>query len=703
MAAILGSQGTGNDLRSYFQDVLFNEFAVNRKQLIETDWNNARNAFRKLYDYSWKGVNEGKGWRSKTYIGVVRQKIISMVGLLVDQYFRAGRFPFRLKPSAEVEVAMTNMDNVQRETVQSEIENFQRHIDEQLDEGNAVSEYTFMAFDLGIYGVGFQKRSRMEKTRIGGYQNVSQDANLGVWERVNKRITIPSRERVSPWEMFWDVENGLRKGQCDMQYRLISPYTLAAFKGKPFYFDDKIDLALSESNVDNYNNTGAGDQNLLNPASRTIQKRVNNIPYLECWGKAKKDKVLEFEAQLVEEGKEPTDIFGDPVKEPLENEDWIEVTISIAKNNVVRYARSYQEERPYYSIVPQMIPDEISPDSIAIATMAAEGLLNGSLRGAEDNGRLSGNVMVALKKEYIENMDELNEGFEPGTVITLNSDCEDARKAISQVVIQNVMSSYAPLIELAFRLADEDSLIPKLSQGIEVAEKRTAYEVSTLIERASKFIGMTIRSLDPFAQEHIEEIYDYDMNDPDATVDKASYKVVAEGYTMYQDEVLKGERLKQLLSLLLSDPSGQLGKRWEIDEIIQAIARSNGLAVTDFHKSAEQVLEYNNAEAQAMSKAEASEKQAQGQDSSAETASKADLQAAQAERDRAQAKKALSDANAKQREVQIKEAQAMQSILKPEQKRKPVKTGKVIEDIIEQKKPTDQILVNELAAGALVE
>ena len=696
---------SGNDLRSYFQDVLFKEFAANRKKLLESDWNNARNAFRKLYNYAWKGENEGKGWRSKTYIGIVRQKIISMVGLLIDQYFRSGRFPFRLKPASDVEVRMNDMSELEREAIQSEIEDFQRYMDEQLDEGKSVSQYTKMSFDLGIYGLGFQKRSRIEKTKRSEYRNVSEDPNVEVWERSTESRMIPTRDRISPWEMFWDLENGLRTGQCDMQYRLISPYTLSEFKNKPFYFNDNIDLVLSEHQCgyasDGQSKTSIPDSNLLSPAMRTIQNRVNNIGYLECWGRCKKEKVLEFEAQLIADGFQPTDIFDEPVNEPSEDQDWIEVTVSFAGKKAIRYARSYPEERPFYMVVPQQIPDEIAPDSIALSTMAAEGLLNGALRAAEDNGRLSGNVIFGVKEEYMENGDELNDGVEPGMKIKINSSTDDVRKAIQAVVIPNVMDSYTPLIELGFRLADEDSLIPKLSQGIEVAEKRTAYEVSTLIERASKFIGMTIRSLDPFAQEHIGEIYDYNMNDSGLPMKKANYKVVVEGYTMYQDEVLKGERLKQLLSLLLSDPSGQLVKRWEVDEIIQAIARSNGLAVTDLHKSVKQIAEDQAAEAEAIQAAQQSNQLDAKSSGASETASQSDLHAAQAERDRAQAKKALSDANAKQREVQIKEAQAMQSILRPKEK-KPVKTSKAIEDILEQRKPTDQILVNELAAGAPV-
>jgi hypothetical protein len=248
-------------------------------------------------------------------------------------------------------------------------------------------------------------------------------------------------------------------------------------------------------------------------------------------------------------------------------------------------------------------------------------------------------------------------------------------------------------------LADEESLIPKLSQGIEVSPKKTAYEVSTLIERASKFIGCIIRALDPFAEQHVREIYEYDMEDPDCTAKKGNYRIVIKGFSSYQEEVLLGERLKQFLTILLSDQNGALAREYDTGEIAEAIARSLNINVSDFHKSAQQIMQEDQQRQEAEQQAQTA---AAGQGKQPETPdpAKQDLLAAQAEKARADSKKALSDANARSREATVKEALAMAKVSQPA---KPPNLAKARQEMIKEKTPNDQILAAELAAGAPVQ
>jgi hypothetical protein len=205
--------------------------------------------------------------------------------------------------------------------------------------------------------------------------------------------------------------------------------------------------------------------------------------------------------------------------------------------------------------------------------------------------------------------------------------------------------------------------------------------------------------LDPFAEQHVREIYEYDMEDPDCTAKKGNYRIVIKGFSSYQEEVLLGERLKQFLTILLSDQNGALAREYDTGEIAEAIARSLNINVSDFHKSAQQIMQEDQQRQEAEQQAQTA---AAGQGKQPETPdpAKQDLLAAQAEKARADSKKALSDANARSREATVKEALAMAKVSQPA---KPPNLAKARQEMIKEKTPNDQILAAELAAGAPVQ
>jgi hypothetical protein len=236
-------------------------------------------------------------------------------------------------------------------------------------------------------------------------------------------------------------------------------------------------------------------------------------------------------------------------------------------------------------------------------------ILTGLVRAFLDNKNLSSNVLLAVKSMFFANPAQLDEPVEPGSMFEISASCDDARKALSQIQIQDTGQSLLDAIGIFDRWKDTTSHIPEFLQGSTLPKQKadTAYEMSQLQENAGRYLGMAFKNIDEsFVEPEVEDIYRFNMLDPDYKGEKALCSVTAMGLPSFRDKVLRAQKMKELLALVLSDPSGQLLSEVKLRPHLEVIYRSSDLDPADFLKSDEEKAQ----EAQAAQEAQDRQQQA---------------------------------------------------------------------------------------------
>jgi hypothetical protein len=175
-------------------------------------------------------------------------------------------------------------------------------------------------------------------------------------------------------------------------------------------------------------------------------------------------------------------------------------------------------------------------------------------------------------------------------VLDIASECDDARKAFSQVVLTDVSSQCLNLIPKCDQYAEEDSMLPRITQGMESDKTMTAYETAQQLEKATKYISTVIRNFDEsWIEPVIDWCYRYNMMDPKIQKGKGAYKIQALGFASFQDKVVRVQQLRGALMLALSNPV--LTYNTEIRELLQELYRRSDIDPDVYMKSVQRLEE----------------------------------------------------------------------------------------------------------------
>jgi len=566
-----------SDLAAFISN-LYTHWKQNRS-VLQDKWNSNNAAFRGVSEYKWK-AKEGEGWRSNTFINVTKQKVVSACALVIDMLLAGGKIPFMLKPSPWDDIQLEELPPEDQEETKKTIDDMRRMIEQQLLDCNADRALMKNILSEAVYGetvakliVHEVKREKWQSNlRLG--EQVTDVGRVPVeyksFEKVTESNMAPGWEFFPIWDFFRDMEtDDLKAGAGCIHRQLVSPYWLRQKKGRPFYVDANIDTAISRAGQSDTGTTQPEqDPASLSPSMRDIKFRQNTILYLEFWGRIPRGTIEAFETEMFTGTEVPSVVFN----EQDNSGDEIEVMVCVAGDQVVRYVRTTADERPFFRGVWEDSLDGQGAIGVADNAANAQFILNGAIRAYEDNKKLSANVITVVKRRYLER--DLKE-LTPGMIIDASEDCDDAKKAIMPIVIPDVGESLLNLIALAEKYADMDTLIPKLTQGLDVKEPQMrAYVAQQQVEKSGKYIGQVIRNNDESLIEPIvEAFYDYNMQDPSTVKGKGSYIVKALGFTSYQDRIERIEKLKSMLTLVLSSPElmAESKMRWYLEEIAKAL------------------------------------------------------------------------------------------------------------------------------------
>ncbi len=545
-------------------------FKTDRVNICEENWKNDIALFKGKDVAQWK-KGEGEDWRAKTFIKWAKVKVFAAYAVICDVYFQGGKIPFVLSESPygkhikEILTGFISDEEIKQFQEQEErgIQQMTDKIHEQLGDRDAIRQYMRKILSLAIYGEAWSKFNVEDVLReyyepiIAGteFEGVMPEI-VGFDPRVDTE-EVPGWEYRSVWDMFYDMSNeDIQKGGGIIERDFISAYELRQLKGKPFYIDDYIDTILASYDRDQTSEGSNEDEAQERPGKRSLYKRQDNIRRLEFWGRAPRHLVEQFEKDI--QNKVSLDVIqvGQSISDQDKAGDDVEIMAQIVKTPtfeaIIRFARN-DGKRPYCHGLWEEQLDETVGYGIVRNLEDLSTMFNGLVRAYEDNKKLSANVITAIKRAYFAPgaFDEIK----PGMQVDVAENVDDVRKALQAIIIPDVGENLINGMALAREWIDTISQIPEiLHAGVPMKRSdSTAFEINQLMENAGKYLGAVIRNIDQsFVEPEIKALYDYNMMDPDYTGIKGNWKVQANGFTSFQNRIIKINALKGLLALALS-------------------------------------------------------------------------------------------------------------------------------------------------------
>jgi len=621
--------------------VEFSNALTNRSETTEK-WNRNLESWLGRPTKHWK-LQEGEGWRSSRMGGHVRQKVTTGVALIVDQLLQGAKMPFMLAVADEGQTEREDLPQEEQDAGDEARQRMERLIHQQLEDGDAERELLRNVLAGAMLGETYARKGvrtvqehKWEPEQVAGIQDFGRvDGSVVPWKRVTADREIPAWEYVTNWSMLFDTEPGrFADAAFTTQYNYVSPYWLRQRKSDPHFRGDDIDKVLTESAKEDEPAEGVSDDD-LSPALRKITNRKNNILYVERYGRVPRQLVDDFEksSAAAENGADA----GETLADNKNDGDEVEVMVATANWRVVRFARTSAYDRPHSRVVWQESLDSSYGVSVSDNCEQMADMIIQAFRAFEDNANWSSNGVTIMKPEMIQ--ERVTKLF-PGIVLHAEEDVEDAQKAMQHIKYPDIGKTLTPLIHMAVQFLDEDSMIPRVSQGVSTREdKKTAYETSVIVEKSSKYIGQVLKNYDQLLEEMLTWYLDFNMTDPECTC-TGNYKVKALGFSGFQARRERIEKLQKFLEIVAGIP--ELARRFKLDEIGSEIAKSLDMDSDQYEKSEDELARDAQAAADSperkmeLAKAEAdiekSRAEAEAKRTGAETdMAKVELEAAKAE------------------------------------------------------------------------
>jgi len=591
-----------SSLGYYIKETLFDNWKKER-QGIEIEMQTNLDAFNAVVTGDFWKQGEAEGWRSDTFVQITKMKVMTAYSMVIDILLQGGKIPFTLKSSPWDMVVLEDLPIEQRNQIEDAMDDMKGLIQQQLVDCHADRQLMKTVMSAAIYGETYAKYYVHEVERTG-----FQEAN-GQWEPYRNTVTSPAFEYVSNWAIYRDLETeDLQAGQGIIQRSMISPYELRQkMGGDGYWIDDAIMRAIAEADEPSQTQ-GSTDTSALPPGLRNIQHRHKTMEGMEFWGRVPRILVEQFEADI--ERKSATKEASIQMFDFLDYEhdgDEVEIMAVMADDEIVRYSRNKPDSRPYYRTVWEIALDETSGTGIPKNLRSVQKVINGGVRAFEDNKKLSANVMAAVKRQYIPNWDG---AFKPGLEIELSDECDDARKAIQQVIIQDVGQTLLDLIGIFERYADEASQLPKIMQGVTHDKQRpdTLGEMNMLQANAGKYLGGVIKNFDEgLIEPVVTDFYKYNMADPEIQKGKGNYIAKPLGFTSFQNQVVRLQKLMQGLNLVMS--SEVLLAETKVKEVLEEIWKAFDIDAGQVMKTPEEKQAEAQQAAEMQAQAEAKQQQ----------------------------------------------------------------------------------------------
>lgn len=567
----LADYGTASNLTSYIRNI-FESFKTARKPwetIWEECWYNYLGQYRT--DLNWRKKTEGKGANSKIFIKISTLKCNTAHSKLIDVLFAGkGEVPFDLQG---INIEKLGLDPEAAKVITTEAKSrLASHfkyieLEELLD--TAILELTILGTGV-VKGPIVERRKKYEvvQRKVGGIPVSELDNTVNPHELKTIFETVPVLDHIPLWEYYVDVNaKNTRDSIGEIHFQRLLPEKFRQLKNQGGYIKENVMEAARRAT-----STDPDDLRRIQLADNFMGEQGDKdrrVSTLEYWGLVPAQYLKEAGCEL------PDDV---------EEESDIEALVVLAADGIVcKACVNPFGRRPFYVCPYKARPGIIYGMGVAEAMRDSQKMINSSARMIIDNKALSGNGMVAVNLNRLDiKKTGICEVYPRKTWYVKGNFAP--RDAIDSVTFADVTGGLRELMEMFERFADEETGMPKYTQGQQDSFlNKTAAGMSMLMTQSNINLKTVLKNIDNYWIEPIvEAFYSWFSNfEPDPNTPVINMKIVARGSDSLIAKELKMENYMKFMQITANPQDAIFMDRVKLMKNIARILETDDVMRTD--------------------------------------------------------------------------------------------------------------------------
>ncbi len=486
--------GTRTELANYIISI-FETFKTARlpwELVLQECWYNYMGMYQA--DTRWKKT-EATGGRSKIFIKLTTLKCHTAHAKFIDIYAGKG-VPFDLEPINPEQYG------IDIETAKELTQQYKKRLARLFKLVNLEAVLDSATLELCILGtavikgpiIEYRRTPIVKRRQIGGLFVDELNSDMSPFELSTQEEAVPIFEHIPLWEYYVDLNAKSPKesiGEIHFQRMLPAKFLHLAYQGG--YFADRVLEAsqratLSDQNDKKYIQLGdnyTGDQGV----------------------KDEKISVLEYQGLV------PVRLLksvGAEIPQGYGDNDYIESIVVLAADGIVIKAVVNPLGKRQFKVCSfKKRPGIILGQGVAEAMRDSQKMINSAARLLIDNKALSSVGLVGINMDRIDTKRTKNLDIYTTKTIYVKGNYTP-KEAMDSITFSDVSMGLQQLIELFERFSDEETGIPKYTQGLQDSYlNKTATGMSMLMSQSQLGFKPALKNIDDYWIEPIVEDYMY--------------------------------------------------------------------------------------------------------------------------------------------------------------------------------------------------
>lgn len=381
-------------------------------------------------------------------------------------------------------------------------------ISDALTECDFAQEARKMLHDVAVLGTGCMK-GPIVVSRVAKVWQKVQGSNVYALQIAED--LRPASEHVSPWNLYPDPTcgNDIHNGKGIFEKKNLTGKMLRDLVGQPGYMEEQIAKVLEQ---------GPRRSTSLNERDVRDKESMGNEPMYECW---------EYWGDF-----DPEDLSCCGVEIPEGTTKVVSGCIIMVNDIIIKGFLNPLEcgSLPYDFMVMEEADNSPWGYGVPFLCRPAQRVLNAAWRQMMDNAGLSVGPIVVLKPNLVQPADQ-NWQITGRKIFNCMDDSADVRTAFNLFEIPNHSEQFEKIIQLAMMFADEESSVPKITQGN--AQSDSVGVTTIQMNSANVVLGRLVKQYDDrITRRHIRRYYDFFMAYSEKDEIKGDFQVDARGSTV---------------------------------------------------------------------------------------------------------------------------------------------------------------------------
>lgn len=424
----------------------------------------------------------------------------------------------------------------------------ERRIHDQLVETSYNAQARKVLFDAARLGVGvlkgpFPMRRQDRQVRRTALSDSAALVEVHLADRL-----IPGVKWVSPWDFFPDPHCGesIHDGEFVFERDYVTEHVLADLKRIPGYLADQIDRVIRE---------GPEKTLLMNDETERRRALARDTRYRIWYGqlRLRREDVLFLNPTLSED--------------ELRGDEQVSVTVTIVNDCIIQVVPNLLVSGEFmYAVMPwQRREGSWAGCGLAELLDTPQRIVNGATRAMLTNAGDSAGVQLIIDRGCIEPADK--DWRIRGRMIwekKSDSIIDDVRKAFTIAQLPNATPQLMQLVEYGFRLAEEISNVPLISQGHSGKMPDTLGGLQLQDSNANQLLRYLASAYDDHVTARlIPRLYEWNMLDPTVPDDEKGDVVIhCQGSSALVDRHIHDQMLAQISSIVKDPAFGLNPRKW---------------------------------------------------------------------------------------------------------------------------------------------